>query len=145
MSQVLQGFDAAAVHALWQKALERRHADPEGAIAGARSLLDAVCRHVLAESGITSSAPLDLPAAMKMTAEQLDVAPSHPVQAAFKRLLADAASAVDGLGSRTTRPSARHAQLAVNVAGAAALFIVESWELRVEEEFLEMLDDSKGG
>lgn len=144
MSQVLQGFDAAAVHALWQKALERRHADPEGPIAGARSLLDAVCRHVLAESGITSSAPLDLPAAMKMTAEQLDVAPSHPVQAAFKRLLADAASAVDGLGSRT-RPSARHAQLAVNVAGAAALFIVESWELRVEEEFLEMLDDSKGG
>jgi hypothetical protein len=31
------------------------------------------------------------------------------------------------------------------VAGATALFIVESWELRVEEEFLDMLDDSKGG
>jgi predicted RNA-binding Zn ribbon-like protein len=144
MSHVLQGFDAAAVHALWQKALERRHADPEAAIAGARSLLEAVCRHVLAESGITSSAPLDLPALMKMTAEQLDVAPSHPVQAAFKRLFADTASAVDGLSART-KPSARHAQLAVNVAGATALFIVESWELRVEEEFLDMLDDSKGG
>ena len=144
MSHVLQGFDATAVHALWQKALERRHSDPEAAVAGARALLEAVCRHVLAESGITSSAPLDLPALMKMTAEQLDVAPSHPVQAAFKRLLADAAAAVDGLGSRT-RPSPRHAQLAVNVAGAAALFIVESWEVRVEEEFLDMLDDSKGG
>ncbi len=144
-SDVLQGFEPAAVYALWQKALERRHTDPEGAIASARRLLETVCRHVLDERGITSSAILDLPALAKMTAEQLDVAPAHHAQAAVRRLLADAASAIEGLGSRRARPSARHAQLAVNMAGAAAFFIVESWEVRVEEDFLEMIDDSKGG
>lgn len=144
MSDGLLGFDAAAVYALWQKALERRHTDPEGAIGAARTLLEAVCRHVLNERGVTSRAALDLPALMKMAVEQLDVAPTLHVQAAFKRLLADTASVIEGLGART-KPSARHAQLAVNMAGAAALFIIESWEVRVEEEFLEMMDDSKGG
>jgi hypothetical protein len=52
----------------------------------------------------------------------------------------------DGEGS--TKPSARdarHAQVAANVAGAAAIFVVETWEARVEEEFFEVIDDSKGG
>lgn len=154
----LQGVETAAVYALWQKALERRHTDPEGAIASARMLLETVCRHVLDERGVTYTKTLDLPALMKMTAEQLDVAPTRHVQAALRRMLWDAASVIDGLDDRRNgigdahgdrepraKPSARHAQLAVNMAGAAAIFVVETWEVRVEEEFLDMIDDSKGG
>ena len=154
----LQGVETAAVYALWQRALERRHTDPEGAIASARMLLETVCRHVLDERGVSYAETLDLPALMKMTAEQLDVAPTRHVQAAFRRMLWDTASVIDGLGARRNgigdahgdrepraKPSARHAQLAVNMAGAAAIFVVETWEARVEEDFLDMIDDSKGG
>ncbi|MBN9486271.1 MAG: abortive infection family protein [Alphaproteobacteria bacterium] len=157
-TDVLQGFETASVYAFWQKALERRHTDPEGAIASARTLLETVCKHILDGRGVTYSVMPDLPALMKMTVEQLDVAPNQYAQASFKRLLVDAASAVDGLRVRRNgiatayghaelriRPSERHAQLAVNMAGAAAIFLVESWDVRVEEDFLDMIDDSKGG
>ena len=58
--------------------------------------------------------------------------------------LRDRIGAARGDGEHPTL-SARHAQLAANVAGTAALFVVETWENRVEEEFLESIDDSKGG
>jgi hypothetical protein len=154
-ARLMHGLDTAGVSAIWQKALEGRHTDPEGVITSARTLLEQVCRHVLEERGIAYSETLDLPVLMNMTIEQLDLAPAGASETAFKRMLGSAASVVeglcslrnDGLGDRKRRvkPSARHAQLAANMAGAAALFIVEAWETRVEEDFLEMIDDSKGG
>ena len=157
-ARLLQGLETAGVYAVWQKALERRHRDPAGTITSARTLLETVCKHVLDERGIAYSQTLDLPVLMKMTVEQLDLAPTGTSEIAFKRMLGSAASVVEGLcaprnkiddslghGKRPVKPSARHAQLAANMAGAAALFIVETWETRVEEDFLDMIDDSKGG
>ena len=64
-------------------------------------------------------------------------------QIAFKRILGGATSVIEGLGSlrnkigdahghakKAVRPSARHAQLAVNLAGTMATFIVETWNER---------------
>lgn len=48
-SDALQHFDSDGVHAVWTKALGRRHTDPEGAITSARTLLETVCKHVLDE------------------------------------------------------------------------------------------------
>ena len=154
----LHGLNTAAVYGIWQRALELRHTDPEGAIASARSLLERVCRLVLDERGIAYSDALDVSVLMKMTVEQLNLAPAGASETAFKRMLASAATVVDRLGSlrnkiagargdreRPVKPSAHHAQLAVNIAGTAAIFIVETWEARVEEEFFELIDDSKGG
>jgi hypothetical protein len=157
-SEALKSLDAESVYAVWQKALERRHSDPEGAIACARTLLETVCKHVLDERDITYSETLDLPVLVKMTAEQLNLAPTHHSETAFKRILVGAASVIEGLGSlrsrideahghgrRPARPVARHAQLAVGMAGAAATFIIETWEARVEDDFLDLIDESKGG
>ncbi len=47
VSDVLRNFDVDGVHKVWIKALERRHADPEGAITSARTLLETVCKRVL--------------------------------------------------------------------------------------------------
>ncbi|MFZ8631725.1 abortive phage resistance protein, partial [Klebsiella quasipneumoniae subsp. similipneumoniae] len=47
ISDVLKRFDENGVHNVWIKALERRHADPEGAITSARTLLETVCKHIL--------------------------------------------------------------------------------------------------
>jgi abortive infection Abi-like protein len=148
---------AESVLAAWNKALECRHTDPEGAISSARTLLKTVCQHVLDERGVTHSETLDLPVLMKMTAEQLNLAPTQRSAAVFKRIFGGAASVVEGLSSLPNviggahehgwpaRPTARHAQLAVNMAGAIAMFLVEAWEARVEDDFLEIIDDSKGG
>src|SRR5215210_3509945 len=41
-----QGFDPEHMHMAWQKALDWRTADPEGAIIEARMLLETVCKHI---------------------------------------------------------------------------------------------------
>jgi len=125
------------------KALERRHTDPEGAITSARTLLETVCKHVLDETGIDYDDSADLPALYKAVATKLKIAPSQHTEDAFKRILGGATSVVEGLGSlrkkigdahghgkNAVRPSTRHAQLAVNLAGAMATFIVETWNER---------------
>jgi phage portal protein BeeE len=47
ITEALEGFDPENVKAAWQKALDRRAADPEGAITAARMLLETVCKHIL--------------------------------------------------------------------------------------------------
>jgi hypothetical protein len=139
-TDVLQQFDADGVHTVWAKALARRHTDPEGAITSARTLLETVCKRVLDETGTAYSANDDLPALYKAVATKLNIAPSQHTQDTFRRILGGATSVVEGLGSlrnkigdahghggRPVRPSARHAQLAVNLAGTMATFIVETW------------------
>ena len=53
VSEALASFDEVSVHAVWQRAVARRETDPEGAITLARTLLEAVCKHVLDRSGVT--------------------------------------------------------------------------------------------
>jgi hypothetical protein len=144
-SGVLQNFDAEGVHKVWSKALDRRHSDPEGAITSARTLLETVCKRVLDEIGEEYDEKADLPALYRAVAMHLNVAPSQHTTDVFRRILGGATSVVEGLGTlrnkigdahghgkKPVRPSARHAQLAVNLAGAMATFIVETWNERGE-------------
>lgn len=145
VSDVLQNFDADGVHKVWSKALERRHNDPEGAITSARTLLETVCKRVLDETGNAYDDKDDLPALYRGVAMLLKIAPSQHTEEIFKRILGGATSVVEGLGSlrnkvgdahghgkKGVRPSARHAQLAVNLAGTMATFIVQTWNERNE-------------
>lgn len=154
ISEALQRFDPEGVRAAWDKALSRRYSDPEGAITAARTLLETVCKHVLDERKTLYAQNADLPALYKATAETLHLAPSQHTEDAFRRILGGATSVVEGLGSlrnkigdahgqgkRPVRPSARHAQLAVNMAGAAATFIVETYEDRLEEFLVSKFED----
>jgi hypothetical protein len=142
-SDVLQKFDADGVHTVWEKALGRRHTDPDGAITTARTLLETACKRILDEAGEVYSDKDDLPALYRAVALKLQIAPSQHTEEAFKRILGGATSVVEGLGSlrnkigdahgqggKPVRPSARHAQLAVNLAGAMATFLVDTWIAR---------------
>ena len=142
-SDVLQKFDADGVHTVWEKALARRHTDPDGAITTARTLLETVCKRILDEAGETYSDKDDLPALYRAVALTLQIAPSQHTEDAFKRILGGATSVVEGLGSlrnkigdahgqggKPVRPTVRHAQLAVNLAGAMATFLVDTWAAR---------------
>jgi hypothetical protein len=143
VSNVLQNFDVEGVHKVWIKALERRHTDPEGAITSARTLLETVCKRVLDETETEYDDKADLPALYKIVATKLNIAPSQHTEEIFRRILGGATSVIEGLGSlrnkigdahghgkKAARPSARHAQLAVNLAGTMATFIVETWNER---------------
>jgi hypothetical protein len=158
VSDALESFDAKSVLAVWDKALACRHTDPEDAITMARLLLESVCKHILDAESVAYSASTGIPALLKRTAKQLNIAPTQFSKEAFKRILGGVTSVVEtpdslrnqisnapGRGKRSVKPSARHAQLAVNMAGAAALFMVETWDARLDELLIDSLEDSKGG
>ena len=139
----LKAFDPEHVHGIWQKALNRRINDPEGAITAARSLLETVCKHVLDDSGITYAEGIELPKLWATAAESLNLAPSQHEEDIFKAILGNCQSVVNNLaairnragdahgrGRKQIRPKARHAELAVNLAGAMASFLVETCKER---------------
>lgn len=143
VSDVLEKFDAEHVQAAWSKSLQRRTTDPEGAITSARTLIEAVCKHILDTSGTHYEDKGDLPKLYKQTAELLNVAPSQHTEQVFKQILGGCTAVVEGLGTLRNRlsdahgkgkagakPAARHAELAVNLSGALAMFLLSTWERR---------------
>lgn len=139
--EVLTRLDWYVVQAAWQKALERKGTDPEGAITAARTLLESVCKHVLDEAKVPYEAKADLPKLYGLTAATLNLAPSKHTEVIFKQILGGCHSVVEGLGAlrsrvgdahgqgkKAVKPAPRHAELAVNLAGAMATFLAQTWE-----------------
>jgi Abortive infection C-terminus len=136
----LASLNVDYVHDTWRKALDRRTGDPEGAITAARTLLEAVCKTILDEEGVEYGDE-DLPKLYSKTARHLELAPSQHTEEAFKTILGGCRSVVNGLGTirnrlgdahgkgrKAVRPAARHAALAVSLAGAMSVFLVETWQ-----------------
>jgi len=141
ITATLDAFDPDNVHAAWKKALDRRAADPEGAITAARTLLETVCKHILDDANTLYTDDADLPKLWTLAAEQTNLAPQQHQEVVFKAILGNCQSIVNNLaairnrvgdahgqGRRQVKPKARHAELAVTLAGAMAAFLVATWE-----------------
>jgi hypothetical protein len=137
----IERFDSEHVRVAWTKSLERRTTDPEGAITMARTLLESVCKHILEEAGTKYDETPDLNKLYRQTAELLNLAPSQHTEKVFKQILGGCTSVVEGLGALRNRlsdshgtgkagvkPAPRHAELAVNLAGSLALYLLSTWE-----------------
>jgi hypothetical protein len=131
------------VYAAWQKALDRRAADPDGAITAARTLLETVCKHILDKGGRSHADDAELPLLWKQCAELLNLAPDQHQEQIFKSILGSCQNIVASLGAmrnkigdahgarpRAVKPKPRHAGLAVNLAGTMASFLIATWQER---------------
>ncbi|WP_245198815.1 abortive infection family protein [Jiella mangrovi] len=143
ISQALADFDPDTVHARWTQALDRRDTDPAGAITLARTLLEDVCKWIIIEAGETYEEKDDLPVLYRKLAKILNLAPDGHTEPVFKQILGSCQSVVESLGSlrnkisdahspgpKKVKPAARHAQLAVNLSGTMATFLVSTWAAR---------------
>lgn len=146
ISAILAAFDQTQVHARWTAAMDRRTSDPSGAITLARTLIEDVCKWILDQAGDTWSETDDLPALYRKLAKTLKLAPDDHTEQVFKQILGSCQSVVESLGAlrnklgdahspgpKRARPHSRHAELAVNLAGAMATFLVATWEARQSE------------
>jgi abortive infection Abi-like protein len=101
--------------------------------------LETVLKHILDSRGIAYEAKTDLVELYRLTAKELNLAPDQHTEEVFKRILGGVSSIVNGLGTlrnrlgdahghgkAAIRPALRHAELAVNLAGSVALFLVET-------------------
>ncbi|WP_244414043.1 abortive infection family protein [Methylorubrum extorquens] len=146
ISAALAAFDPTQVHARWTTAMERRASEPAGAITLARTLLEDVCKWILDQAGETWQDADDLPVLYRKLAKVLKLAPDGHTEQVFKQILGSCQSVVESLGAlrnklsdahsagpKRARPQPRHAELAVNLAGAMATFLVATWEARKGE------------
>lgn len=141
ITAVIVQINSEHVREVWQKALERRALDPDGAITLSRTLLEAICKHVLDDKGIIYDGRADLPVLYRATATSLKIAPSQQTEDIMKRVLGGCQSIVEGIGALRnqmsdahargktgTGPELRHAELAVNLAGTMASYLLATWE-----------------
>ncbi|GAN53167.1 abortive infection family protein [Tanticharoenia sakaeratensis] len=146
ITQSLKTFDPENVGAAWQKALDRRNADPAGAITAARSLLETVCKHILDDAGAPYNNKADAGALWAQAAAVLNLAPHQHQEEVFRTILGNCQSVVNGLGAirnkvgdahgqgrRPVKPKPRHAELAVNLAGTMASFLIHTWKDKTDE------------
>lgn len=142
-TDVLATVNSESISVAWQKALTRRTSDPDGAITIARTLVESVCKHILDEGKTPYSENADLPKLYSLTAASLKLPPSQHTEQVFKQILGGCHGVVEGLGSLrnrlgnahgsgkvSVRPLPRHAELAVNLAGALATFLLATWDAR---------------
>ena len=105
-------------------------------------MLESVCKLILDDFGVAYSDD-DLPKLYKEVADTMQLSPSDHTEQAFKQILSGCYAVVNGLGTlrnklsdshgqggKPVRPAPRHADLAVNLAGAMAAFLVETWAAR---------------
>lgn len=143
IGDALAAFDPNDIHQRWQEALKRRSSDPRAAITLARTLLEDTCKWIIHEAGQTFAESDDLPALYRTLAKILKLAPDDHTEKVFKQILGSCQSIVESLGSirnklgdahsqgpLRAKPQTRHAELAVNLAGTMATFLIATWEAR---------------
>lgn len=136
-------LDADSVREAWTRALDRRATDPEAAVTAARALLEATCKTILDDRAEGYGEGDDLPVLYKRVQRVLNLSPAEQTEDRFRAILGACATIVKELGSVRNRHSdahaagrtqyrlaARHASLAVNLAGSMALFLIEAHEAR---------------
>lgn len=121
--------------------MDRCQSDPQGAITAMRTLLESVLKHLLELCGVAYGEHEDIPRLGYLIMERLQIAPGQQSNPAFRRIFGGCSSVIDGLASLRNQlgdahgagreseiPAIHHAFYAVNLAGATALFLLQTWE-----------------
>lgn len=141
LESLLSDCTSTSITDCWRKIHIRRISDPEGAITTARSLVESTCKYILDELGKSYTDRDDLPRLYKNTANAMHLSPSQHNEQIFKQILSGCISVIDGFsalrndlgdahgkGKIKFSPSARHADLAVNLAGTISTFLISTYE-----------------
>jgi hypothetical protein len=139
-------FDEAHIHTIWEKALERKSSEPEGAITSARTLIESTLKHILDEQKIEYNENAELPELYREVAKSLNLAPEQHHESIFKQILGGASGIISGLGAirnklgdahgkskNSVKPSERHSELAVNLAGTMAVFLFKTYNAKTNK------------
>ena len=97
----LELLDVEHICSLWAKAVARRESDPDGAITLARTLLEAVTKHILDDLSIDYTITTTMKSCRNYTARlrALTLAPSQHSEEPIKAILGGIMNLVNGIGT----------------------------------------------
>lgn len=148
-SRTLEDFirdrDSDCINLEFERALANVEASPRDAVSAASNILESICKDYIAEEALVAPAKLDLQSLWAVVRKHLGFDPSAIEDQDLKKILSGLISTVDGIGSLRTHASsahgagkkpyrleARHARLAVHAAHTVALFILETWDKKLQ-------------
>ncbi|MEF2550919.1 abortive infection family protein [Aurantimonas sp. A2-1-M11] len=149
LSAVAATIDFDTVRHDLDRALANVEADPEDAVTAASSVVESVCRSILIELGLGLPEKRDIQSLYKAVRDPLGLYPDKEgvpdeIAADVRSILGGLNSMIQGIGALRTHGGDAHgrergfkrsidpriARLAIHSAGAAALFMIETWQLR---------------
>jgi len=138
---ILQKINSERIKSAWSKALKRRSTDPDGAITAAKTLIEAVCKQILTDLGVAYSKDLDINQLYFLVSKQLNLSPEQYLDKNIKRILGNCQAVIDGISFLRNKlgdahaidpesfiPGEDEAELAVNLSGAVATFLIKVWD-----------------
>lgn len=134
-------LDSVYINDSWQKIMDRKNTDFEGAITSARTLLESVLKSILDDMGEKTNSSGDLIKLYKEVADKLNLSPNNHNEQVFKQILGGCSSIVNGIaslrneygdshgkGQTVYKPEQRHTDLTINMACAMSLFLIQTYE-----------------
>ncbi|WP_158805314.1 abortive infection family protein [Acidisoma sp. L85] len=146
LAATLAVIDFDTVQRDLDRALASVETDPEDAVTAACSVIESLCRSILAELGLPLPMQLDIQGLYKAVRDPLGLAPGKEDMAPdiandVRAILGGLNSTIIGIGALRThagdahgrgrgfrRIDARIARLAIHTASGIALFIIETWQ-----------------
>lgn len=136
----VERLNVESVRVAWDKMLERRATDPEGTITAARTLLESTMKSILDACGESYTKSATLSKLYKNVEKTLSIENDNGSKI-FGQILGSCAGLISGIGqlrnelsdahgagAEMIRPERYHAELAANLAGAMASFLIQVYE-----------------
>ncbi|WOI57490.1 abortive infection family protein [Palleronia sp. LCG004] len=135
--------------------------DPEDAVTAACSTLEAVCRSIIVELGLELPAKKDVSALVRAVQEPLGLSPGRTdlpdlIASDIRKVLSGLTTATEGIGALRTHGGDAHgrerghrridpriARLAIHASSTIALFLIETWERKMQRALPEATEPTK--
>jgi hypothetical protein len=141
IQKILSNVDVPHIKSAWEKAIDRRVKDPDGALTAARTLIETVCKHILTNLNIEFSENDDINNLYSLTSKALEISASQDIDKESKKIFGNINAIVSGVAFYRNKLGDAHGQyeknellinelgeLSVNLAGSICTFLIKAFE-----------------
>lgn len=141
IQKILTSIDIPHIKSAWEKAIDRRVKDPDGALTTARTLIETVCKYILTELNIEFSENDDINNLYSLTSKALGISSSQDIDKESKKVFGSINAIVSGVAFFRNKLGDAHGQnkknelllgelgeLSVNLAGSICIFLIKTFE-----------------
>lgn len=145
LNEILQDRDLPEIEAEFDRAISGVASNSRDAITAACAILESLCRIYIDERNLELPTKQTVKPLWAVVQKDLGLDPASLKDKDLARILTGLTSVVDGIGALRThagsahgrdrksyRTEARHARLAINAAHTLVVFLLETWESRVQ-------------
>jgi hypothetical protein len=147
LQSFIKGRDINSLSEEFERAASKADREPREAVSAAANILESICKHYVEERGLAMPSKQVLGDLWNVVRKDLGFDPSQVADDDLRTILTGLIQVVQGLGAFRTHASSahgagpkayrlepRHSRLAVHAAHTAALFILESWDKKVNRQ-----------